>query len=74
MKINEPGQLELVFTPKSGGAVVRRPIFNFQGKGGCGLGMYNTFESITNFAYQSFNYALMRKMPVYLGTKNTILK
>ena len=51
MKINEPGQLELVFTPKSGGAVVRRPVFNFQGKGGCGLGMYNTFESITNFAY-----------------------
>lgn len=36
--------------------------------------MYNTEESIRNFANHTFNYALMRKMPVFLGTKNTILK
>jgi len=74
MKLNEPGLLELVFTPTNGGAVVRRPIFNFEGKGGCGLGMYNTHSSITNFAHQSFQFAINRKMPMMLGTKNTILK
>jgi isocitrate dehydrogenase len=53
---------------------VKRTIFEFKGKGGVGLGMYNTYESIVNFAHQSFNYALMRKYPLMLGTKNTILK
>lgn len=51
MKVHEPGTLELVFTPKAGGAPVRRTIFNFEGKGGCGLGMYNTWESINSFAH-----------------------
>lgn len=73
MKIQGAGKLELVFTPKSG-EPIRRPIFEFTGKGGVGMGMYNTYESIVNFAHQSFNYALLRKMPLMLGTKNTILK
>lgn len=73
MKLNQPGKLELVFTPNNG-TPVRRTVFDFTGKGGVGLGMYNTHESIVNFANQSFTYALMRKMPLMLGTKNTILK
>jgi isocitrate dehydrogenase len=53
MKIHEPGTLELVFTPTNGPAV-RREVFKFKGKGGCGLAMYNTIESMTNFAHNSF--------------------
>ncbi|KAM3127612.1 isocitrate dehydrogenase (NAD(+)) idh1 [Paramecium bursaria] len=75
MKLHEPGKLELVFTPTAQGKEpVRRQIFEFTGKGGVGLGMYNTYESIVNFANQSFTYAILRKYPLMLGTKNTILK
>lgn len=42
--------------------------------GGCGMGMYNTVESITGFAHSCFQYGLLKKWPVYLSTKNTILK
>lgn len=64
VKLPGPGKLELVFTPTNGGKPIAREIFNFKGQGGIGLGMYNTTESITNFANQVFTYALMRKMPV----------
>jgi isocitrate dehydrogenase len=48
-------------------------IFDFDG-GGVAMGMYNTDESITGFARACFNYALSRNYPLYLSTKNTILK
>ncbi|CAD8076712.1 unnamed protein product [Paramecium sonneborni] len=73
VKLPGPGKLELIYTPTQG-EQVKRTIFEFKGKGGVGLGMYNTYESIVNFAHQSFSYALMRKYPLMLGTKNTILK
>lgn len=38
------------------------------------MGMYNTDESITEFAHQCFNYAISREVPLYMTTKNTILK
>lgn len=48
-------------------------VFDYPG-GGVGMGMYNTDESIAEFAHSSFKYAIDRKMPLYLSTKNTILK
>lgn len=52
MKLPGPGKLELVFTPSTpGGKPVVREIFDFKGKGGIGMGMYNTYESVTNFAH-----------------------
>ena len=49
-------------------------VYKYEGKVGVGLGMYNTDESITEFAHSCLKYALMRKMPCYMTTKNTILK
>ncbi|KAG7195260.1 Isocitrate dehydrogenase [NADP], mitochondrial precursor (Oxalosuccinate decarboxylase) [Scheffersomyces spartinae] len=71
--ISEPGKLEMTFTPKSGGEPITREIYNYQGPG-VGLAMYNTDESITGFAHSSFKMALSTKLPLYLSTKNTILK
>uniref|UniRef100_A0AA85JR98 Isocitrate dehydrogenase [NADP] n=1 Tax=Trichobilharzia regenti TaxID=157069 RepID=A0AA85JR98_TRIRE len=71
--IKEPGLMELVFTPKSKGSVERIKVFEFNG-GGVGLAMYNTDESIRGFARSCFEYALSKKWPLYLSTKNTILK
>lgn len=51
----------------------RHEIYNFQGAG-VAMGMYNTDESITGFAHSCFQYALEKKWPLYLSTKNTILK
>lgn len=67
-----PGKLEMVFTPENG-TENRITIFNFKA-GGVGMGMYNTDQSIRDFAHASFNYALMKKWPLYMSTKNTILK
>ncbi|MGO9772063.1 MAG: NADP-dependent isocitrate dehydrogenase [Roseiarcus sp.] len=55
------------------GAVIEKEVFNFPGAG-VAMGMYNLDESIRDFARASLNYGLMRKYPVYLSTKNTILK
>ena len=49
-------------------------VFNFQGKGGIGMGMYNTDESIEGFAHSCFKFALNRNYPLYMTTKNTIMK
>jgi isocitrate dehydrogenase len=68
-----PGKLTLTFTPADGGAPVTRQVFDFHG-GGVALGMYNLDESIRGFARSCFNYALQRGWPLYLSTKNTILK
>lgn len=71
--INEPGRLELVFTPKDGGPSQTRQVYEYQNPG-VALAMYNTDESIRGFAHASFKMALNKKMPLYLSTKNTILK
>jgi isocitrate dehydrogenase len=67
------GKLTMTFTPAEGGAPVTRQVFEFKGSG-VGLGMYNLDESIRGFARSCFNYALQRGWPLYLSTKNTILK
>ncbi|RLN95879.1 hypothetical protein BBJ28_00006403 [Nothophytophthora sp. Chile5] len=72
---NEPGTFKLTFTPASGGETQEYHVYDFKGEdGGVGMGMYNTAESITGFAKSCFEYALERKMPLYMSTKNTILK
>jgi isocitrate dehydrogenase len=68
-----PGTLTMTFTPVGGGAPVQYKVFDFPG-GGVALGMYNLDDSIIGFARSCFNYGLHRGMPVYLSTKNTILK
>jgi isocitrate dehydrogenase len=68
-----PGTLTMTFTPAGGGAPVEYKVFDFPG-GGVALGMYNLDDQIIGFARSSFNYGLTRGWPVYLSTKNTILK
>src|SRR4051795_7880669 len=68
-----PGKLTIPFAPADGSAPVTREIFNFPGAG-VAMGMYNLDESIRGFARSSFHYGLQRGWPVYLSTKNTILK
>lgn len=72
MVITEPGKLELVFTSESG-KVEKQEVFHYKG-GGVGMAMYNTDESIRAFAHSSFQVAIQKKWPLYLSTKNTILK
>ncbi len=67
------GTLTMTFTPKDGGPTIERKVFEFPG-GGVAMGMYNLDESIRGFARASMNYGLARGWPVYLSTKNTILK
>ena len=67
------GTLSLRFTPADGGAPEEREVFVFE-RPGVALAMYNLDESIRGFARACFNYGLQRKWPVYLSTKNTILK
>jgi isocitrate dehydrogenase len=68
-----PGTLTMTFTPKDGGKPMEFNVFDFPG-GGVAMAMYNLDESIKGFARSSFNYGLQRGWPVYLSTKNTILK
>ncbi len=67
------GKLTLTFTPADGSAPLEREVSVFD-KPGVALSMYNVDESIQGFARACFNYGLQRKWPVYLSTKNTILK
>ena len=69
----EPGKLELVFTPKNGGKEIRQEVFDFPAAGQ-GLAMYNTVQSVQDFAHSSFKMAISKKVPMYMSTKNTILK
>ena len=68
-----PGKLTLTFTPTGGGKPMQYDVFDFPG-GGVALSMYNLDESIRGFARACLNYGLQRGWPVYLSTKNTILK
>jgi len=72
-RIPGKGRLALVFTPADGGKPVEHEVFAFPGSG-VALGMFNLDESIEGFARACFNYGLDRGWPVYLSTKNTILK
>ncbi|MFM7392334.1 MAG: NADP-dependent isocitrate dehydrogenase, partial [Actinomycetota bacterium] len=72
-KVPGPGTVTMTFVPKDGGKPVEMEIAKFKDRGVV-MGMYNYDESIRNFARASFNYGLQRKYPVYLSTKNTILK
>jgi len=67
------GKLTIRFQPKGGGAPIEHEVFDFPGAG-VALGMYNLDDSIRGFARACFNYGLTLGWPVYLSTKNTILK
>ena len=73
MNVPGAGKVEISYTPSGGGAPVTLDVFDFKGPG-VAMGMHNTQASIDGFARASFNYGLSRKFPVYLSTKNTILK
>jgi isocitrate dehydrogenase len=67
------GKLTITFTPEDGSKETSYEVYNFDGDG-VAMGMYNTDESISGFARACMNQALMKKWPLYLSTKNTILK
>ncbi|MGW3939907.1 NADP-dependent isocitrate dehydrogenase [Streptomyces phaeochromogenes] len=73
LKVPGPGTLTMTYTPKDGSAPVELEVHEFPGAG-VALSMYNHDESIRDFARASFRYGLDRAYPVYLSTKNTILK
>ncbi len=68
-----PGKFKITFEPSDGGERKEIDVFDFPG-GGVLMGMYNLDESIRDFARASFRYGLDRGVPVYMSTKNTILK
>jgi len=71
-KVPGKGRLTIKFEGEDG-TIIEKEVFNFPGAG-VSLSMYNLDDSIRDFARASMNYGLMRKYPVYLSTKNTILK
>ncbi|MEH6526487.1 MAG: NADP-dependent isocitrate dehydrogenase [Sneathiella sp.] len=73
MLIPGPGKLTMKYEPADGGASQEYEIFDFKSSG-IAMGMYNLDESIRGFARACMNYGLNRNWPVYLSTKNTILK
>ena len=73
-KVPGAGTLTLTFTPADGGAPITQEVVAYPDGGGVAMGMYNFNESIRDFARASFAYGLKRGYPVYLSTKNTILK
>jgi len=74
MKIPGPGKVTLTFQPAGGGGAAQTlDVHDFTGPG-VSMAMHNTRESIGGFARATFNYGLQRGWPVYLSTKNTILK
>jgi isocitrate dehydrogenase len=73
MVVAGEGSLTLTFTPKDGGEPIELDVYDFPG-GGVALAMYNLDDSIRDFARASMRYGLERGYPVYLSTKNTILK
>src|SRR5690242_6513426 len=68
-----PGTVTITYTPQDGGEPIEHLVANFPG-GGVTMGMYNFDDSIRDFARASMRYGLARNYPVYLSTKNTILK
>jgi isocitrate dehydrogenase len=68
------GTLTLTFTPADGSEPIQQEVVTYPDAGGVAMAMYNFDESIRDFARASFAYGLQRSYPVYLSTKNTILK
>jgi isocitrate dehydrogenase len=73
-KVPGAGTLTITFTPEDGGEPMEYVVANYPADGGVALGMYNFNDSIADFARASFAYGMERGYPVYLSTKNTILK
>ncbi|NKZ00330.1 MULTISPECIES: NADP-dependent isocitrate dehydrogenase [Nocardiopsis] len=73
-KVPGPGTVTMTYTPADGSEPVEFDIANFPEAGGVAMGMYNFRKSIEDFARASLNYGLDRNYPVYMSTKNTILK
>src|SRR5680860_1057098 len=73
-KVPGAGELTITFTPADGSEPIEHVVANYGEDGGVAMGMYNFNKSIADFARASFAYGLQRNYPVYLSTKNTILK
>ena len=73
-KVPGAGTVTMTYTPADGSAPVEMKVADFGADGGVTMGMYNYNDSIRDFARASLRYGLDRNMPVYLSTKNTILK
>jgi isocitrate dehydrogenase len=73
-KVDQPGTVSITFTPADGGDPIVHEMVSIPEDGGVVMGMYNFKESIRDFARATFSYGLHAKWPVYLSTKNTILK
>jgi len=73
-KVDRPGTFTVTFTPDDGSEPIVHDVVQIPEGGGVMMGMYNFKKSIQDFARSSFNYGLQQKYPVYLSTKNTILK
>lgn len=73
-KVPGAGKVTITFTPEDGSAPIEHLVANYGPDGGVAMGMYNFNDSIRDFARASFAYGLLRNYPVYLSTKNTILK
>ncbi|MEU7004574.1 NADP-dependent isocitrate dehydrogenase [Nonomuraea sp. NPDC046570] len=69
-----PGTVTITYTPADGGEPMELNVADFTAGGGVAMGMFNFDDSIREFARASFRYGLARDYPVYLSTKNTILK
>lgn len=72
--IDKPGKLTMAFEPQDGSEKKEWQVYQYPDQGGVAMSMYNTTQSIEGFAHASFKMALSKKMPLYLATKNTILK
>ena len=74
--VKEAGKFTMKFVPTNPNSATQEwEVYKeYPEGGGCGMGMYNTTESITGFAHSCFQYGLLKKWPVYLSTKNTIMK
>ena len=73
-KVDKPGTFTVMFTPDDGSEPIVHDVIEIPEDGGVMMGMYNFKQSIQDFARSTFNYGLQQKYPVYLSTKNTILK
>lgn len=73
-KVPGPGTVTITYTPADGSEPMELEVAQFGEDGGVAMGMYNYNKSIADFARASFSYGLQRGYPVYMSTKNTILK
>ena len=73
-KVPGKGRVTITFTPEDGSEPIEMVVADYPASGGVAMGMFNFNDSIRDFARASFAYGLQRNYPVYLSTKNTILK